>query len=166
MPYWESPFVSGATAPRAPSARPSQAETLLDSARRQLPAVRLSKAVEQVVDALLEERRVTGREARLYGNELAGRLEELTSGSLAIPRPRPSPAAVQDASTYSLRPRMRSSELASARAALESGSGARMDAAMYNAALGLPPPLKEDERHGALGSHGSLPCLHGANWQS
>ncbi|EFJ39694.1 hypothetical protein VOLCADRAFT_120113 [Volvox carteri f. nagariensis] len=114
------------------------------AARRSMPLLQLPTPFESELEEVLAERGLKPRDARRLGQELAERLKSLSHtpqrGGFGPP-----------SSTEPLPPRggrLRGPELLAAREALEAGQILLMDERAVNAALGLPPPLRGDERHG------------------
>ncbi|KAG2424252.1 hypothetical protein HXX76_014635 [Chlamydomonas incerta] len=128
------------------------------ASRRSLPLVKLPAVLETEVDALLAEQGITTREAGRLAEDIRDRLKKLSHsphrGGLTPARSKPPstdpsnqlfPHALR-AHTPGRQPRLRGAELSAAREALEVGDVTGMSGVELNAALGLPPPLEEDER--------------------
>ncbi|GLC44611.1 hypothetical protein PLESTF_001658400 [Pleodorina starrii] len=126
-----------------PAALPEvSAEAAGAAARRSVPLVRVPTNVEHELETVLSDRGVKPKEARRLGLELTERLKSLSHtpqrGGVGPHSTRPAPIRGG---------RLRGAELLAAREAFEAGELLSMDDRAVNAALGLPPPLRDDERH-------------------
>ncbi|GIL48837.1 hypothetical protein Vafri_5256 [Volvox africanus] len=118
------------------------AEAAGASARRSIPLLRLPDSVECELEGVIAEHGLKPREARRLGLELAERLKSLSHtpqrGGFGVMNTKPLPASGG---------RLRGAELLAAREAFEAGELLSMDDRAVNAALGLPPPLRDDQKH-------------------
>ncbi|KAG2440588.1 hypothetical protein HYH02_010169 [Chlamydomonas schloesseri] len=131
------------------------------ASRRSLPLVKLPAVLEAEVDAVLAEQGVTTREAGRLAADIRDRFKKLSNsphrGGLTPVRSRPASTGPNNTRLFprhlrvgsvtpGRQPRLRGAELAAAREALEAGDLGGLSGAQLNAALGLPPPLVQDER--------------------
>ncbi|GLI62767.1 hypothetical protein VaNZ11_005511 [Volvox africanus] len=118
------------------------AEAAGASARRSIPLLRLPDSMECELEGVLAEHGLKPREARRLGLELAERLNSLSHtpqrGGFGVITTKPLLASGG---------RLRGAELLAAREAFEGGELLSMDDRAVNAALGLPPPLRDDQKH-------------------
>ncbi|KXZ50775.1 hypothetical protein GPECTOR_15g460 [Gonium pectorale] len=132
------------------------AEAAALAAQRKLPPVRLPPALEQQVEAMLTDSNVQPKEAARLAKQLTDSLKALSRtpgrGGAGTSRPKRHDRQEPFAGDLGSQPRSRrpsAREVAEARAALEAGQLMSMDERAVNAALGLPPPLRIEERIGA-----------------